>query len=72
MMMYYSRGTCKWDSCAGEAIIKGLKGIMITPCGEHLEYDADNKDYVNRKGFFATFNEDLATKLQEFYKKNNK
>ena len=59
MMIYLKSFTYKWDSCAGEAIVKGLGGYMRTPFGEELAYDPEKFNEPNKDGFFCTFNENL-------------
>lgn len=47
--------TSKWDTCAGEAIIKGMGGYTIDPELEAIDY-SDTEHTSNTKGFFMTTN----------------
>lgn len=38
-MCYCESWTHKWDSCAGDAIIKAMGGRFTTPYGNDIEYD---------------------------------
>lgn len=39
MMAYVGSATCKWDSCAGESIIKAMGGKFTTPLGNDITYN---------------------------------
>ena len=39
MMAYVGSATSKWDSCAGEAIVKAMGGKFTTPSGKNIGYD---------------------------------
>jgi|688.fasta_scaffold1442666_1 3'-phosphoadenosine 5'-phosphosulfate (PAPS) 3'-phosphatase len=39
MMAYVGSATHKWDSCAGEAVVKSLGGCFTTPSGKSINYD---------------------------------
>lgn len=41
LFLYLSHHTSKWDSCAGEAIIKALGGYVLTKKNESIVYDPD-------------------------------
>ena len=45
-------GTKKWDTCAGEAIIKALGGKMTDVFGKPIQYGAD-ASYPNKTGVLA-------------------
>ena len=55
-----SLGTKKWDTCAGEAIIKALGGNMTDVFGKQIRYDAE-VGYPNKAGVLA------AMRNHEFY-----
>lgn len=38
-MGYCESWTHKWDSCAGDAIIKSMGGYFTTPYGSNIVYD---------------------------------
>lgn len=38
-MSYLAAYTCKWDSCAGQAIVRSLGGYFSDPRGDELIYD---------------------------------
>ncbi len=40
-MVYCQSWTHKWDSCAGQAIIKAMGGRFTTPWGSSIVYNAD-------------------------------
>lgn len=39
MLAYVASYTCKWDSCAGEAIVSAMGGYFLTEKKEALIYD---------------------------------
>lgn len=39
IMAYVGANTSKWDSCAGEAIIKAMDGNFTTPTGKDITYN---------------------------------
>lgn len=39
LFVYLASFTSKWDTCAGEAVIKTLRGCFLTPKGEEIQYD---------------------------------
>lgn len=45
-LMFIDSRTSKWDSCAGEAIIKAMGGFSIKPNMEEIIYDP-NEEYIN-------------------------
>lgn len=38
-MVYLDSWTHKWDSCAGDAIVKSMGGYFKTPWGADIIYD---------------------------------
>lgn len=38
---FASPGTCKWDTCAGEALLEAVGGRLTDVCGKTYEYHAD-------------------------------
>lgn len=45
-LMFIDSRTSKWDSCAGEAIIKAMGGFSIKPNMEEIIYDP-TEQYIN-------------------------
>lgn len=39
VLAYVANFTCKWDSCAGEAIIRAMGGYFLTENKQSLIYD---------------------------------
>lgn len=40
-VLFVDAKTSKWDSCAGEAIIKAMGGYSIKPCLTDIDYKTD-------------------------------
>lgn len=59
MMIYLKSKTQKWDSCAGEGILKAMGGFFSTPFKQDLHYDPKNPNQLNSDGFLCTFNEKI-------------
>ena len=53
--VFPSPGTKKWDSCAGDAIVRELGGILTDVNGEFLKYD-NWEEYRNKLGLVVTMN----------------
>lgn len=47
-MGYCESWTHKWDSCAGDAIIKSMGGYFTTPQGNNILYDENCKETHNK------------------------
>ena len=69
-----SAGTKKWDTCAGDAILRALRpspGILTDLAGNPLVYTSEKSNYKNR-GFVVTLNEgvhsEVMSKLPEAVK----
>lgn len=67
MMAYVGSATSKWDSCAGESIIKAMGGNFTTPLGNQISYDP-NESLSNREGIFCSFDKEVHNKSIEFIK----
>jgi inositol monophosphatase 3 len=52
-MVYCQSWTHKWDSCAGEAIIKAMGGRFTTPWGSNIVYNTDRTETHNKQGMIA-------------------
>jgi len=48
-----SRGTKKWDTCAGEALIRALGGKVTDSSGQELEHLEPKSTWMNEKGIVA-------------------
>ena len=44
-LVYVKTGNCRWDSCAGEAIVRAMGGIFTNQFGQHIDYDPTAKSY---------------------------
>ena len=52
-------GTKRWDSCAGEGIIKGAGGYVYTCDGQEMVYSiSKHESYENKQGFIASLSKD--------------
>lgn len=71
-MLYMKSLTNKWDSCAGQAIIKAMGGYFCSPFGDELQYNAEKEQEGNMDGFFCTFDEELYRKTVEMCNKKYK
>ncbi len=63
LLVYLSSHTSKWDTCAGEAIVKALGGCFMTPEKEKILYDPDAECYKNPSGQICTMNKELFHKV---------
>jgi 3'-phosphoadenosine 5'-phosphosulfate (PAPS) 3'-phosphatase len=52
-MIYINTSTHKWDSCAGEAIVKSMGGYFKTPKGEDIIYNEEREKTANKEGMVA-------------------
>ena len=59
--VYPSQGTKKWDTCAGDALVHAVGGLLTDVHGKPLHYELDPLKYPNREGVIVTTN----TKLHE-------
>jgi 3'-phosphoadenosine 5'-phosphosulfate (PAPS) 3'-phosphatase len=48
LLAYCKSYTKKWDTAAGEAVVKALGGYFTDQFGDSLVYDPKAKSYVNR------------------------
>lgn len=55
--VFPSPGTKKWDSCAGDAIVREVGGVMTDVDGRLLRYDSWEQ-YRNKLGLVVTMNRD--------------
>lgn len=52
-MVYLDSWTHKWDSCAGDAIIKSMGGYFTSPYGVNITYDPFALSTANKQGMIA-------------------
>lgn len=58
-MLYLQAANCKWDSCAGEAIILAMGGSFTDQLGGVIVYDWAAASYVNDKGNVCALDAEL-------------
>jgi len=56
-MAYLDAWTHKWDSCAGDAIIKAMGGYFTTPWGANIVYHPDRATTHNKLGMVASLDQ---------------
>lgn len=61
-MAYCESWTHKWDSCAGDAIIKAMGGVFTAPWGNNIKYIEDPANTHNKKGMLATLDRGVYNK----------
>lgn len=52
-MVFIDSVTHKWDSCAGDAIIKSMGGYFSTPWGANITYKSDSANTKNKQGMIT-------------------
>ena len=57
--VFPSRGTKRWDTCAGEGIIRAAGGVFTDIHGEDIRYDLGRAKAVNRAGLLVTMDTEL-------------
>jgi len=67
MMAYVGSATCKWDSCAGEAIVSAMGGKFTTPTGHQITYHPQ-ETRSNPEGIFCSLNPEVHSKSINFMK----
>jgi 3'-phosphoadenosine 5'-phosphosulfate (PAPS) 3'-phosphatase len=55
-MVYCENWTHKWDSCAGDAVIKSMGGRFTTPWGYNIRYGNDRDNTHNKQGMLVSLN----------------
>ena len=58
-MIYCQSWTHKWDSCAGDAIIKAMNGYFTTPWGNNITYIPDKNNTHNKQGMVAALDREV-------------
>lgn len=56
-MVYFGSRCSKWDTCAGEALIRAIGGQVTGLRNEKIEYDPNNKNYYNEDSVICTLDE---------------
>ena len=54
--VYPRVGTKKWDTCAGDALVHAVGGLLTDVHGEPLSYEPDPSNYRNKEGLIVTTN----------------
>jgi 3'-phosphoadenosine 5'-phosphosulfate (PAPS) 3'-phosphatase len=52
-MVFIDSATHKWDSCAGDAIIKSMGGYFSTPWGTNITYKSNSGSTQNKQGMIT-------------------
>lgn len=66
-MVYIKTGNCRWDSCAGEAIVKAMGGVFTNQHGQQIDYESKAESYKNNEGNICTFDHELHKRIVEIY-----
>lgn len=61
-MCYCESWTHKWDSCAGDALIKAMGGRFTTPYGNNIKYDEHSKETHNKQGMVTALDKEVYEK----------
>ena len=57
--VFPSRGTKKWDTCAGDGIVRAAGGLLTDIHGEDIRYDLGKAKAVNQAGLLVTMDTEL-------------
>ena len=57
--IFPSRGTKRWDSCAGDGIVRAAGGMFTDIHGNDILYDCAKDEAVNRTGLLVTMDTEL-------------
>lgn len=63
-LVYMGAGNCRWDSCAGEAIVKAMGGVYSDQNGQQIQY-IQGGEYLNRSGNICTLDPQLHQSIVE-------
>jgi 3'-phosphoadenosine 5'-phosphosulfate (PAPS) 3'-phosphatase len=58
-MVYLDSWTHKWDSCAGDAIVKSMGGYFTTSWGANIVYKDDPNSTYNKRGMITAINREV-------------
>jgi 3'-phosphoadenosine 5'-phosphosulfate (PAPS) 3'-phosphatase len=64
-LVYLDSWTHKWDSCAGDAIIKSMGGYFTTPYGVNITYDPNAIATENKQGMIAAIDREVFEKCMD-------
>lgn len=53
-MAYFGNRCCRWDTCAGEALITGLGGTVTGLGNQTIDYNPHDKHYYNQDSVICT------------------
>lgn len=53
-MVYFGNRCCKWDTCAGEALIRALGGQVTGLRNEKIEYNPKDSSFYNQDSVICT------------------
>ena len=57
--IYPSQGTKKWDSCAGDGVLRAAGGTLTDIYGRELSYVADRESPMNKQGLVVALDKAL-------------
>ena len=57
--IFPSKGSFKWDTCAGDGIIAAVGGVLTDIHGKDINYTYVPDRYENEMGFLVTLNREL-------------
>ena len=61
-MAFCQSWTHKWDSCAGDAIIRAMGGHFTAPWGHPIRYIEDPQNTYNKKGMLVSLDREVYNK----------
>ncbi len=65
--IFPSKGTKKWDSCAGEGIIHAIGGRLTDVLGQPIVYDGKPNNIMNSRGLLVSMrsHDDLVARIPQ-------
>lgn len=70
--LYDQKGTKKWDTCAGEALLLSLGGVLSDIKGQEYIYNEKEDNFMNTDGIIAMMDRKKYYEVLEFTKKYEK
>lgn len=61
--IFPSKGTKRWDTCAGDAIVRAAGGVFTDIHGKDIMYDCSKEEAANRTGLLCTMNKELHSNI---------
>ncbi len=61
--VFPSRGTKRWDTCAGDAIVQAAGGVFTDIHGNDILYDCSKDQAANRTGLLVTMDTELHKRI---------